>query len=72
MENPDTVGKDGNVIINGTNAVILTSLTAPVDLEDADNESLFKQRRKSIAEAATENMGLTKNGAIQCVSYCWY
>lgn len=54
---------DHTSAINGSDADILASLTAPVDFDDFSSKpSLWKQRRQSIVEAAAENLRFTKNG----------
>ena len=59
---PSIIDNHENTIINDADADILASLTAPVDFGDFNNKSLWKQRRKSMVEAAAENMRFTKNG----------
>ncbi|CCK67941.1 Ifh1p KNAG_0A02520 [Huiozyma naganishii CBS 8797] len=58
------VPADEDAIIDDADADILASLTAPVDFDDLNSKSstLWKQRRHSIVEAASENMRFTKNG----------
>ncbi|EDO16626.1 hypothetical protein Kpol_529p6 [Vanderwaltozyma polyspora DSM 70294] len=54
---------DGKDILDSKDIDILTSLTAPVPLEDLGTTGTsFWRRRQSIVEAAEENMRFTKNG----------
>ncbi|CAL9738240.1 protein Ifh1p [Monosporozyma servazzii] len=62
LDYPDVIDGDDNAIIDGTDADILASLTAPVNFEDFNNKTLWKQRRHSMVEAAAENMRFTKSG----------
>lgn len=62
LDYPDVIDGDDNAIIDGADADILASLTAPVDFEDFNNKTLWKQRRQSMVEAAAENMRFTKSG----------
>lgn len=62
LDYPDVIDGNDNAIIDGTDADILASLTAPVDFEDFNNKTLWKQRRHSMVEAAAENMRFTKSG----------
>ncbi|CCH62351.1 hypothetical protein TBLA_0H00600 [Henningerozyma blattae CBS 6284] len=63
MTNNNQNGSSDAEIMLSTDADILASLTAPVRLEDFDEENgSMWRRRHSIVEAAGENMRFTKNG----------
>lgn len=70
----EILGKDSSDLLGGDfgdfeqfnedDAVILTSLTAPIQLDDfgTDSHNSNWKRRQSFAEAAAENLRFTKNG----------
>lgn len=58
---PYNLDEGDEVAIDGTDADILASLTAPIQMDEFDNGPSWR-RRQSMVEAAAENLRFTKNG----------